>query len=514
MGFERSVAHRLKKQSLIQHNINIQSAEEMISTILPQQQQQTLTYNYPCGDLLERGRRREFISICVPLYKASIKGDWEAARIILKGHENMVRYSVTEIKETPLHLASRARSCEFVRHLVDMMEEEDLKLQNKDGNTAFCLAAIAGDVRLAKIMVAKNRELLTIRGSGNMMPLYLAASNSSHEMVKYLYCEQMATDGWTDDDWNLVFIKCIECELFDVAIRILNDHEEGVLRQEESIWNVLYLLAKKPYAFYEIQQPVFNRVINSIYEVFHLKKEPFTVTESDAIQLLRKVWKKVALKPTDEIDVILQGPVLKIAEKDRHPSHVLFIAAEMCNIKFLVELIDEYPDLIWKRNDDGQTIFHIAAFHRHESIYGLLYEIGSMKDTVTQIKDKEGNNMLHSVAMNSGKNPHDNVWGAAYQMRHELLWFKEVSSMVSPESKEMKNAEGLTPSELFSKNHKALALEGEALIKDTIGQSMVASTLIFTIGFSVVFTIPEGGKRCDDIRENGGELQVSGKFPA
>ncbi|MFS7909375.1 putative PGG domain-containing protein [Helianthus anomalus] len=115
-----------------------------------------------------------------------------------------------------------------------------------------------------------------------------------------------------------------------------------------------------------------------------------------------------------------------------------------------------------------------------------------MKDTVNQIRDKEGNNILHSVAMNSGKNPHDNVWGAAYQMRHELLWFKEVSLMVPPQSKEMKNAQGLTPSELFANNHKALALEGEALIKGMIGQSMVAATLISTIGFSVVFTIPGG----------------------
>lgn len=160
------------------------------------------------------GRRREYMSFCVPLYKASIKGDWEAARIILKGRENLVRYSITEMKETPLHLATRSRSHEFVRHLLDMMEKEDLELQNEDGNTAFCLAAIDGDVRMAKIMVDKNRELLTIRGSGNMVPLCLATSSSSHKMVKYLYFEQMPTDGWTDDDWNMFFLKCVECELF------------------------------------------------------------------------------------------------------------------------------------------------------------------------------------------------------------------------------------------------------------------------------------------------------------
>ncbi|MFS7909374.1 putative ankyrin repeat-containing domain superfamily [Helianthus anomalus] len=94
------------------------------------------------------------------------------------------------------------------------------------------------------------------------------------------------------------------------------------------------------------------------------KEEPFAAKECDASRLLRKLWKIVVLKPKDEIDVILQGPVFKIAESDRHPSPILFVAAEMGNTKFLVQLIDEYPDLIWKRNDDGQTIFHIAAFHR------------------------------------------------------------------------------------------------------------------------------------------------------
>ncbi|MFS7909363.1 putative non-specific serine/threonine protein kinase [Helianthus anomalus] len=196
----------------------------MISTILPQQQPQAATYNYPCGDLLERGRRREYISICVPLYKASIKGDWEAASIILKGRENLVRFSITEIKETPLHLAARARSHVFVRNLLDMMETEDLKLQNEDGNTAFCLAATAGDVRIAKIMVEKNPEVLTIRGTGNMMPLYLAASNNCNEMVKYLYCERTATDGLTDDDWNRVFLKCAECELFGMCFNRMMLH--------------------------------------------------------------------------------------------------------------------------------------------------------------------------------------------------------------------------------------------------------------------------------------------------
>lgn len=59
-----------------------------------------------------------------------------------------------------------------------------------------------------------------------------------------------------------------------------------------------------------------------------------------------------------------------------YPSQILFVATEMGNTKFILELIRGYPDLIWKRNDIGQTIFHIAVSHRRKGIYSLSHEIG------------------------------------------------------------------------------------------------------------------------------------------
>lgn len=69
---------------------------------------------------------------------------------------------------------------------------------------------------MCKIMVEKNKELMTIRGSENMTPLYLAASYVQYDMVTYLYdhSQQMASDSWTDDDRNKVFLKCIEVDFF------------------------------------------------------------------------------------------------------------------------------------------------------------------------------------------------------------------------------------------------------------------------------------------------------------
>ncbi|XP_076889513.1 uncharacterized protein LOC143540294 [Bidens hawaiensis] len=110
--------------------------------------------------------------------------------------------------------------------------------------------------------------------------------------------------------------------------------------------------------------------------------------------------------------------------RQMHSSRVLFIAAEMGNTKFLVELIRTYPDLMWKVNDNKRTIFHIAVKHRHEGIYNLLYEIGSMKDLITPLIDADQNNMLHLAGKSATKERLTDVSGAALQMQRELLWFK------------------------------------------------------------------------------------------
>ncbi|GKD43957.1 hypothetical protein Tco_1268602, partial [Tanacetum coccineum] len=65
-----------------------------------------------------------------------------------------------------------------------------------------------------------------------------------------------------------------------------------------------------------------------------------------------------------------EGPAASTSKvsntKTTHPSRILFVAAEMGNTNFVVELIRKYPDLIWKVNDDKLSIFHIAVKHRHE----------------------------------------------------------------------------------------------------------------------------------------------------
>lgn len=96
------------------------------------------------------------------------------------------------------------------------MEPKDLLLQTKTGDTALCLAAAAGNVRMAKIMVDKNESLLNIRGSEGLEPLCVAAFYGNRDMVDYLYEKSNKMTGldWKASTKQWLLLKCIEFDLF------------------------------------------------------------------------------------------------------------------------------------------------------------------------------------------------------------------------------------------------------------------------------------------------------------
>ncbi|KAJ0746667.1 putative PGG domain-containing protein [Helianthus annuus] len=165
--------------------------------------------------------------------------------------------------------------------------------------------------------------------------------------------------------------------------------------------------------------------------------------------------------------------------KKTYSSRILFVAAETGNTIFIVELIRLYPDLIWKVNDHNQSIFHIVVKHRRKGICNFLYEIGSMKDLITPLRDENDNNMLHLV----GK--------SAKQKRLQEDVSGEVEAMIPPTYRERKNKDGLTPHELSTEEHKDLVLQGEKWMKGTTIHCMVVAALIATIVFAAAFTAPQ-----------------------
>ncbi|KAI7742145.1 hypothetical protein M8C21_032190, partial [Ambrosia artemisiifolia] len=426
----------------------------------------------------------------------------------------LFRCSITENRETALHVAAsvRRRSNKqvenFVKSLVALMTEDDLELQNADGNTALFLAAAAGNIQAVKIMVIMNRALSIIRGRNGMMPLYVAAMCGNYKVVKFLYeySTALRDDGWDRQNRASLLEKCVEADMFDVALEIVKKYPEL------GSGGILGALARKPYAFSVTKSNIIERITSPVFALIGLRIGAYE-KESEALQLLKLIWEDIAKRPREDIDVILRGladPVVDSVDsadsqsnrqlpRRQYSSRLMFIAAEMGNTTFLVELIRRYPDLIWKVNDHNMSIFHIAVKYRHEGIYNLLYEIGSMRDLVTPLRDDNLNNMLHLAGKRTTKVRLADVSGPALQMQRELLWFKEVRSMLPPYHRARKNKDGQTPHDLFIEEHKELIREGEKWLKETASQCMVVAALIATIAFAAAFTIPGGYNQTDGI---------------
>ncbi|KAL7210853.1 hypothetical protein ACSBR2_013847 [Camellia fascicularis] len=433
----------------------------------------------PSCDLLSREARDQYLAICLPLYQAALKGDWKAANGVIEIFPTVIRSSITKGWETALHIAAAAKRIHFVEELVGLMNPEDLELQNSNGNTALCFAAAAGTVRNAEVMINKNERLPMIRGSQGMTPLYMAALLGHSEMVWYLY-QKTKSEDLSDEDRIGILNTCVSTDLYDVALDILKHHPQLAVARDGNGETALHVLARKPSAFTGGSRvSMWKRFINTFpgRKVGHDK----SLKQAQAFELVRLLWKMVIKQDDSEISDLI-----------RSPSRLLFVAAEHGNTKFLIELIEAYPDLIWKVNSQNQSIFHVAVLHRHAGIFNILYEIGSIKDLITAYRDEDRNNMLHLAAKIAPPNQLNIVSGAALQMQRELLWFKEVEKIMQPSYVEKKNSKGKTPQALFTEEHKNLVEKGEAWMKSTASQSMVVATLIATVMFAAAFTVPGG----------------------
>ena len=102
--------------------------------------------------------------------------------------------------------------------------------------------------------------------------------------------------------------------------------------------------------------------------------------------------------------------------------HVLFDAAEAGNIECLIMLIRFDFDLLWKTRN-SKSIFHVAVEKRHEIMFNLLNEIGSVGDIIINTKIEDTGNILHLAAGLAPKEKLNAVSGAALQMQREMLWF-------------------------------------------------------------------------------------------
>ncbi|XP_006381090.3 ankyrin repeat-containing protein ITN1 isoform X2 [Populus trichocarpa] len=363
------------------------------------------------------------------LYQAALSGDWDTAEGIYKLCPGEVNARITKRGETALHIAAAAEHTHFVKQLVGMMSIEALAYRSSAGNTAFCFAAISGVEALAKVMMDKKPDLAMTRGRGNLLPIYMATLLGHRGMVSYLYDE--TKEQLTDGDRIKLLVALINSDIYV-----------------------------------------------SEFKLARMKK----LMHKEALDIIQYLWEQVVL--LDDATISRQ-----IGE----PLPLIFTAAERGNLDFLTVLIRLYPELIFKVEHNMYSIFHISILNRHEDIFKIIYQIGSIKNLITTYKDTEGNNMLHLAAkVLESPSRLNAIPGAALQLQRELLWFEEVKKVVQPRHIEEKNFHGKTPGALFIEQHRDLMKEGEQWMRDTADSCMLVATLIATVVFAAAFTVPGG----------------------
>ncbi|KAJ9553552.1 hypothetical protein OSB04_017597 [Centaurea solstitialis] len=458
-------------------------------------------------------RGKDYIEFGVPLYEASLTHNWHAANKIFVSHPEYVRYAIDMDHNTPLHIAASAQETKgtekFVEKLLNLMKPEDLKLINKHSNNALHVAAAFGNIEMLKSMVRMNAGLVNLEGEHGA--LYASAKQGRYETLTYLYGLYPNLDSsvyWNDDSKKYWLLRqCLIYGFFDIALDIVNKYDELAKNMSVHIL-VLEALARKPDAFErdctrtsDANDDDAWRLLKLIWRD-HILKMPLADIERILMGTAHQINPQSPLPPTGGIGPkthhhpLTQAPADQEAPAEegpqaatelKYPSRILFVATKMGNTFFVVELLRTYPNLIWTKNDDDQTIFHVAAEHRRVGIFNILYEMGNWKNTVTVVKDRDGNTMLHLIGKTS-KKMRDKTYGASLLLQRELQWFQEVENMMLPSFRESKNKEVKTAHELFFEENKDIVSQDVNWMRDC----MIVATLIVTVAFAVAFTVPGG----------------------
>ncbi|CAA3021987.1 Ankyrin repeat family [Olea europaea subsp. europaea] len=440
------------------------------------------------------------------LYKAIEEGKWHSIEEILRQNQDAIREIVSSHKDTALHIAILSGHIEIAEKLVITMDAADLEQKNEYGATALSLAAICGAKKLAKAMVCKNKKLVTIETADHEdghLPVIVAALYGKKEMVRYLYKVTPKDELSPEKGENGVTLlnSLITAEIYDVTSMLLKRYPKLGATPDHGGNYTLKILAHKPSAFLSGTKLSFWE--RWIYHCFD-NQVHFDTLSKILLYSSRVVPEINYIHQRKLVHVEVVKFLSHVVKEVRHLSKLDLEKMDMDTIiydaikhgisEFIEEMIKYKPEIIWRKDKKGKTIFSHAIVLRQEKIFSLIFTLGTKKSIMARRHDMFKNNYLHLAAKLSPPPQLQRVSRAALQMQRELQWYKEVESIVQSKLKEEKNAINKTPEMLFTDEHKKLTKDAENWVKSTAGSSMIVGTLIAAVMFTTAFTVPGGNK--------------------
>ncbi|KAL7252706.1 hypothetical protein ACSBR1_007300 [Camellia fascicularis] len=330
------------------------------------------------------------------------------------------------------------RRNELVKYLLSKLSTKDLAQRDNLGRTALHEAAEVGNLEAAKMLVKHNSNLPNIEDENGRTPLLYAAKTGNREMVLFL----------------------------------LNHVEgSGVSETGPIPPTMLYHLANS------------GLYVPAIKHIREIK-----LKHNEALELVKCLCKEIAKLNFSTATWMFTPALAQATSSGIH--------------EIVEEILRSYPAAISFKNENNQSIFQSAIVWRRENVFNLIYQLKECSHKFLSVPDRFGNNALHLAGC---LGPQQNLSvrvsaaGAALQMQRELQWFKEVEKFVLPQDKECRNADGMTPAEVFTKTHKELVEAGERWMKDTATSCTIVAALIATVMFAAAITVPGGNNASSSV---------------
>ncbi|XP_031282076.1 ankyrin repeat-containing protein ITN1-like [Pistacia vera] len=319
---------------------------------------------------------------------------------------------------------------DFVKKLLEKMNKR-ISCKNNAGNMAFFLAAASERVEIVKAMMKKNEDIVKIRGDNDIYRSQ-AALIGDKEMVK---------------------------ERNEMSLRDRMNEREQRMNETKQRRKRLGWLCRIKEAEYTGQE-----IPNSAFELFEcLWEQVMLLDDSQILEIIRKPWS------------------------------LIFEATKQGNLQFLNIIFSTYPDLMFEVDENQYTILHFAIMYRSSNIFTAMCDIGLFKDFVARVTNKKGNNILH-LATNLSPVDRPDVESPIVHLKMaiEMEWFERVKRILHPVVAEAKNKEGKTARAIFTEQHKELRNKVDKWTKKIANACIMESTLIATMVFAALFTIPSG----------------------
>ncbi|CAN4120919.1 unnamed protein product [Withania somnifera] len=432
--------------------------------------------------------------------------------------------------DTPLHEAARFGKKDMVERIL-RIEKDLVYAKNNLGETPLYVAASSEEKDVFAILANCDFSKLTMKRNDGKTVLHATVANDCYELaidIVNLYPE-LVNDRDNDRKTALDILATKRLSFRSGSNYLFAEIGKTPSVPVQMIETIIYSRIPPRYK----ESNLSDNQTQTGTKVVHVDRFPFTksllgnswlqaIDETKQKHILALILAKMLLEKYNwsYTDHILPNPRIQESkpktDKSEGPNppiqesksktdesvvpNPLIQASKHKIDELVVEILEKYPEVVETLDEEGRNIFHIAAEHKNRFEFDYLLKNVASKNRMLADIDKYGNTVLHYAAnvgtpfFTSTTEHIESVWCvmSVLMMMWGVLWFKYIKYNMHPRLWDVKNAKGLKAEEMFETYHLHVRKEAETAVRNLSNSTLVLSTLLCTINFAAIFTVPGG----------------------